>query len=875
MDRKKGTKTGLWLFAALAASILIGLAPQAAAAEKDYILGRPMTDEEIQAQIDLEPELTEFPELDIERPETTDGVSALTSALPSSYDARDDGLITDVKNQLPYGTCWAFSAISSAETSLIQKGFYDSGLDLSELQLTYFFYHSVPDPLGGTAGDSTVNLQADYLYQGGNGIFTTFELASWVGAAPEEKAKYEDASSSLKLSDSLARDADAAHMQNAYWISLTDVDTVKQMVMDYGNVSISFYYADSYMNFDTGAYYNSRWTATNHAVNIVGWDDSYSRQNFKTRPSADGAWLVKNNWGEDWGDGGYFWISYEEVSFTDSSVFGFVYDFEPADNYDFNYQYDGSFGYGRGTIASGSSVANVFTVSGSDYEKLSAVSLACYSPGVTYSLQIYRNPTEGNPTSGTALLDQPQTGTISYTGYVTIPLEQTDVVFAKGDTFSVVFTLKGKGGSSVDLFVDESYVQAGSGQGAWVRFVNDTKVGQSYAKIDGVWEDLGLSTNGAVLGEYGQTIRIKAFTDRCEAVPIKKASLSRTSLSLNLGKKKTLTLSWSPVRTTDSLNVTWKSSDTSVVTVKDGTVSAVGIGTATVTAKIGSKKATCKVTVSLGTPTLSSAKATGYRKIRISWKSVSGAGGYRVKRKTSGGKWTTVADVTGRSYTDTVPGSSKTYIYTVRAWTKSNGKKVWSSYDKTGVSAKAVPEKPALKKISVSTKGVKLTWQSVTCDGFRIYRKTGSGKWKRIKSITDPKTVSWRDTSVTAGKTYTYTVRAYFKNGSKRAFSARDKTGLSAQVTPKKVTLKKAAPTADGIRVTWKSVNADGYRVYRKTSGGQWKKIASLKGKSTVSYTDTAAKKGKTYIYTVRAYYKAGGKVSLGPSDRTGVRAAR
>ncbi|MCD8124917.1 MAG: lectin like domain-containing protein, partial [Lachnospiraceae bacterium] len=470
--------------------------------EQDYILGRPMTEEEIEEQKEQEPEeLTEFPELDITLPET-ESVSANTFSLPSAYDARSDSLVTGVKNQLPYGTCWAFSAISVAETSLISNGISVNGttatassLDLSELQLLYFFYNSVTDSLGGTAGDSTTALTSDYLNQGGNGIFTTFALASWVGVTEESEADYDDASSSLTLSDSLARDEDVAHMQNAYWFSLTDISTVKQMVADYGNVSIAFYWDESCYNYSTGGYYQSSKTSTNHAVNIVGWDDNYSKENFNTTPAIDGAWLIKNNWGSDWGDEGYFWISYEDLSLTGTNAFGFVYEFEDSDNYDYNYQYDGSYGYHRYSVASGSAVANVFTVSGSSYEKLRAVSLACYSTEVTYSLQIYKNPDSGDPESGTAMLDTPQTGTISYTGYVTIPLEQTDVVFAKGDTFSVVFTLKSSDGATVQVFMDESY-----SNGGWVKFVNDTETGQSYVKKSGSWKDLGMTSGGDSLG---------------------------------------------------------------------------------------------------------------------------------------------------------------------------------------------------------------------------------------------------------------------------------------------------------------------------------------------------------------------------------------
>lgn len=102
----------------------------------DYILGRPMTEEEIEEQKALEPNcLLTIPVLSAARTVGLDlnhveynGVELNPDTLPEAYDARAvKNWDTSVKNQLPYGSCWAFSAVSNAETSLIRQGLRVSG----------------------------------------------------------------------------------------------------------------------------------------------------------------------------------------------------------------------------------------------------------------------------------------------------------------------------------------------------------------------------------------------------------------------------------------------------------------------------------------------------------------------------------------------------------------------------------------------------------------------------------------------------------------------------------------------------------------------------------------------------------------------------
>jgi fibronectin type 3 domain-containing protein len=232
--------------------------------------------------------------------------------------------------------------------------------------------------------------------------------------------------------------------------------------------------------------------------------------------------------------------------------------------------------------------------------------------------------------------------------------------------------------------------------------------------------------------------------------------------------------------------------------------------------------------------------ATG---VTVKWKASEGVTKYRVYRKTASGSWTKVGDTTSTSYTDTKAKSGTTYYYTVRCL-DSDGKVV-GRYDATGKQITYIAA-PKLSGVSNVAKGVTIKWSaSKGAEKYRVYRKTGSGKWAKLADTTS---TSYTDTTAKAGTTYSYTVRCITADG-KDTTSGYDTTGKTIKrLTQPTPTVSK---TSNGIKIKWgKVTGANKYYVYRKTASGSWSEIATT---TSTSYTDKTAKKGTTYYYTVKA----------------------
>lgn len=338
--------------------------------------------------------------------------------------------------------------------------------------------------------------------------------------------------------------------------------------------------------------------------------------------------------------------------------------------------------------------------------------------------------------------------------------------------------------------------------------------------------------------------------------PAEPLVLSDTKLSLFVREQAVLTVS--PASAAQS--IVWSSSNPEVAEVDaDGRIDAISPGTAVITAAAGNSQASCTVTVRLATPVVKAASAS-YNRVKVSWKKIPGADGYLIYRKNASGNWKKLATVAAAqiSYTDTGLTCGVSYTYTVKAYADN----LYSAYNKTGVSAKPVPATPSPKAASASYHKIKVSWNQISgANGYFVYRKNAAGDWKKIATLTGGKTLSYTDSGLNCGTSYTYTVKAYRTIDGKKVSGAYHAAGASAKPrlgTPK-VSVSKAGDTA--IKVSWKQVSgANGYLVYRKNAAGDWKKIGSVSGGKTLSYTDKRRDPGVSYSYTVKAYRKVGQK---------------
>ena len=427
-------------------------------------------------------------------------VAAETAELPEKYDSRELGIIPAVRDQGLAGTCWAFSAIAAAEANILKNKLYDDvdTLDLLESQLAYAFYNRKDDPLHNSTGDwNRTRGNYNYLDSGGDIRATSFFLSQ--GLSPFHK------NASVPYTEWVNYEHAAYRMKNALFLP-NDIETIKRAVIEYGAV-VMYYYSDSITERENPYFYEARLSDTfAHGVAIVGYDDTVPKEKFAPHvPKQDGAWIVRNSWGPDVCDGGYFYMSYDYTSKMGAVT---AYEYMAGDSYDYNYFYDGTGGMATRESDTGTMrAAAVFEAKKGteEYgEYVTGVSVGVYGNNVDCTVKIYQDVKDpADPESGTPMRGKEGKLSVDYSGVYTVMLDQP-VEVKKGTKFGVVVTVSSEKKETCGV-----YIASRQQRGAFYA-EEHAQPNQTFLDFGDGWIDT--YTCGDPDGMYNRTARVKALT---------------------------------------------------------------------------------------------------------------------------------------------------------------------------------------------------------------------------------------------------------------------------------------------------------------------------------------------------------------------------
>lgn len=346
----------------------------------------------------------------------------IKQTLPSSYDLRNENGVTSIKNQGQFGTCWAFGTCASPEG--IKKRNFSEIKDFSE--------KNVVNKCGWIGVDETT---------GGYSSIVAAYCFGWRGLIKEEDDPYPSGSSWSNSPDGLLKDTiikeyrEIPNRENYF-----DNDEIKKHLINYGPVTISYAHDSSFFNYSTNSYYNdgSIIDVGGHCVCCIGWNDNYSKSNFNIDPGINGAFLIKNSWGTNWGDNGFFWISYADTSIDTSNTpnISIPYKYNP---YIDIYQHDLNGWVGNVGYSNSDSWAGKIFQTKTNSDALRAITFITTNGNQEFDIYIYKNPNSNNPSSGTLAYNT--SGIYEYVGYHTLELPY-EISLDNCNSFSIVIRFK-------------------------------------------------------------------------------------------------------------------------------------------------------------------------------------------------------------------------------------------------------------------------------------------------------------------------------------------------------------------------------------------------------------------------------------------------
>jgi C1A family cysteine protease len=379
----------------------------------------------------------------------TDGGASLLPGLdgaPTSYDSRrvmGENYVSSVKDQGNLGSCWTFATYGSMESGILRDGGPETDFSENHLVRNHGFYFGPND--------------------GGNIWMSQAYLARLAGPVSEADDPY---------SDALSAPSPGGPRQRTFTglVYEEDPTAIKNAIMNHGAAYTSMRWESSYYNSADATYYYSGTEGTNHGVTLVGWDDTKV-----TAASTDGAWLVKNSWGDRWGVGGYFWISYED---TQAGAYAAAFTSAPASKVNGVHTYSE---FGDVVEVNAPYGANRFET-GSKSESIGAVGFYSQYWDENYEIRIYDALVDGQ---GQNLLHS-QAGTAETPGFQMVDLT-TLLDLPANEDFVVVVGFPDSQVEYMSAVDYDSFAEDG-----WDYSNGSTaNPGESFYSIDGTsWTDL-------------------------------------------------------------------------------------------------------------------------------------------------------------------------------------------------------------------------------------------------------------------------------------------------------------------------------------------------------------------------------------------------
>ncbi|KAI5634139.1 papain family cysteine protease domain-containing protein [Phthorimaea operculella] len=215
-------------------------------------------------------------------PHTESEVDDIMTDLPKDFDLRMEGVITPVRNQASCGSCWAFATAATVEGALARS---NGGhlIDLSEQSLVDCAWAYKSHGCGGT---EEINAPYEFLMK--HGLPTVEEYGPYLG---------EDGYCRI------VNMTEVYHIKGFVGVTKNSANSLKVAVYKYGPVTIGIWVSDRMAFYRSGVFYDDECykdpEAMNHAVTLVGYGER------------DGQlyWIIKNSWGERWGESGYLLMS--------------------------------------------------------------------------------------------------------------------------------------------------------------------------------------------------------------------------------------------------------------------------------------------------------------------------------------------------------------------------------------------------------------------------------------------------------------------------------------------------------------------------------------------------------------------------------------